>query len=400
MIGADFMPFLFASLRPSLLLQDAALGTLPRALGAPSLAGTAGTRTGFSSSLGAGSPPRLHPLAATGGSGAGALGSTSSSLGRPAPAALLSSSAVLPVAVAGIGAGPGAGGPLAAATVGGRGGAASRTVLYGEPPPGLAGGSAAAGAAAAVASAAALEVSAGGGGSGGSGDAAASAAASAAAAAAAGRVRVRSGFYAGALVSDAAFKLLSIGEAESRRIYDRRSREAAGGSGVVQAVGTNAAAESGAAIQLGDAEGHAASRAASVRPTGEVQTFIESLRLPLSSLEAVAHGDFVYLMPIRARGRHGVTSTSGAVVGHENAYDLRVVDHRHTDAGDHFTLSSAGLVRYHGAESEFSPLPTVEREYRLFHSVCRIPTFARFKIWKSFTVWKRAVRGARVQQLQ
>lgn len=308
---------------------------------------------------------------------------------------MLSSSAALPVAVAGVGAGPGAGGPLAAATVGGRGGAASRTVLYGEPPPGLAGSSAAAGSAAAVAAAAALEASAGGaGGAGGAGavDAAAGAAASAAAAAAAGRVRVRAGFYAGALVSDAAFKLLSIGEAEARRIYDRRSREAAGGSGVVQAVGTNAAAESGAAIQLGDAEGHAASRAAAGRPTGEVQTFIESLRLPLSSLEALAHGDFVYLMPIRALGRHGVTSTSGAVVGHENAYDLRVVDHRHTDAGDHFTLSAAGLVRYHGAESEFSPLPQVEREYRLFHSVCRIPTFARFKIWKSFTVWKRAVR--------
>jgi hypothetical protein len=152
---------------------------------------------------------------------------------------------------------------------------------------------------------------------------------------------------------------LSHGELEARRIYDRRAREAAGGAGVVQAVGTNAAAETGAAIQLGDVEGALAeggARGRGGRRGGagggggleDAQSFLESLRLPVASLEALAAGDFLYLMPLRARGRHGVTSPSGAVVGHENCYDLRVVDHRHTDPDSYFTLSDSGIVHVSG----------------------------------------------------
>lgn len=164
-----------------------------------------------------------------------------------------------------------------------------------------------------------------------------------------GTHRVTHGFYAGQLVSEAAFKLLQHGEAEARRVYDKRAREASGGAGVVQGVGANALVDSGAPIQLGTTEGSSAPRGSTRTGRGgagvdEQQSFIESLRMPLTQLEALANGDFVYLMPIKVKGRHGVTTTNGTVVGHENSYDLRIVDHKHTAPESYFTLSNTGLV--------------------------------------------------------
>jgi hypothetical protein len=271
------------------------------------------------------SPSRLNPLQGVGASGGAgnvrtlamsgtAAGSVAQT--RASAARLLSSTVSIPAALA----------------VSGRGGLGSASAA--------ALGSAASGA---------------GGGSSGSGLGAA-----AGGGAALGRIRVSHGYYAGAVISEAAQALLSHGELEARRIYDRRAREAAGGAGVVQAVGTNAAAETGAAIQLGDVEGSLVEGGARGGRRGgasggggleDAQSFLESLRLPLASLEALAAGDFLYLMPIRARGRHGVMSPSGTVVGHENCYDLRVVDHRHTDPDSYFTLSDSGIVHVSEARS-------------------------------------------------
>jgi len=59
-------------------------------------------------------------------------------------------------------------------------------------------------------------------------------------------------------------------------------------------------------------------------------------------------------------------------------------------------LAAPACLQYKGSESDFTPLPQWEREYRLFHAVARIPAFAQYRAWKSFTVWKRAVRASAV----
>ena len=159
-----------------------------------------------------------------------------------------------------------------------------------------------------------------------------------------GRLRVEHGYYAGAFVSLAAHALLSVGHREARRIYNRGRLEAEGSAGVIFCgVGSNLSSETGTPILLGLAEG-GASRTKRDESGNSGQTFIESLRLSLDALEAVARGEFVYLTPIRARGRAGIVCTDGAVVGHENLYDLRVVEHKRTNPQDYCTLSDAGIV--------------------------------------------------------
>lgn len=115
---------------------------------------------------------------------------------------------------------------------------------------------------------------------------------------------------------------------------------------------------------------------------GYVRTFVESLDLPQTVLEDVAHGHFVYLRP-----RPGFNA---------NMYDLEPCSHAACDPNDYFTLSNAGVTHFQGvANSEFSDLAHFEREYRLFHAIMRIPFFKKQRVWKAFTGWKKGISGTK-----
>ncbi|KAH8045613.1 dynein light chain binding protein [Aureococcus anophagefferens] len=72
-----------------------------------------------------------------------------------------------------------------------------------------------------------------------------------------------------------------------------------------------------------------------------------------------------------------------------SAYDLVVVEHALADSGDYFTLSCSGMTHFTGVNSDFTPLHQWEREYGLFHEMRRIPFFAKYRAWKTFSVWKK-----------
>ena len=90
-------------------------------------------------------------------------------------------------------------------------------------------------------------------------------------------------------------------------------------------------------------------------------------------------GNFLYLQHTSSANR--------------SAYDLEIVDHSATKASEYYTLSRAGITHFHGVDSEFTSLDPWEREYNLFNRMREIPFFAKYRAWKSFSVWKRNVKG-------
>jgi len=80
-----------------------------------------------------------------------------------------------------------------------------------------------------------------------------------------------------------------------------------------------------------------------------------------------------------------------------NPYALDVVPFALVDTRDFYTLSSRGLIHVvDGANAEFTGLDQWERELQLYTALKRLRVFALFKLWKSFRLWRRALRQRKV----
>ena len=60
---------------------------------------------------------------------------------------------------------------------------------------------------------------------------------------------------------------------------------------------------------------------------------------------------------------------------------------------DHSTLSLQGVTRLlNKKEAEFTELNQWIQNYKHFQELIKIKTFAKFRMWKAFSVWRRNVR--------
>ena len=89
--------------------------------------------------------------------------------------------------------------------------------------------------------------------------------------------------------------------------------------------------------------------------------------------------EFVYLHPV-------------------SPYELRVVSHSAIDPVHYYTMSRSGVTHFHGDETSFTSLSQWEREYFLFARIRSIPFFGKYSAWKSFVMWRRAIRHRKMAQ--
>ena len=80
-------------------------------------------------------------------------------------------------------------------------------------------------------------------------------------------------------------------------------------------------------------------------------------------------------------------------------WSFRVVSHSNIDKSDHFTISKLGVTHINNGEAEFTPLNQWEKELHHYSQLIKIKTFANFRMWKAFYVWKKNVRGKYVNIL-
>ncbi|KAJ3078051.1 Dynein heavy chain 6, axonemal, partial [Rhizoclosmatium hyalinum] len=81
-----------------------------------------------------------------------------------------------------------------------------------------------------------------------------------------------------------------------------------------------------------------------------------------------------------------------------NPYNLEIVPYDDIAKSDgYYTISNKGITCFnHLGHGEFTPLHQWLREHKLFHKLLQIPFFARYRIWKCFTVWHRTVLHTKI----
>ena len=74
-------------------------------------------------------------------------------------------------------------------------------------------------------------------------------------------------------------------------------------------------------------------------------------------------------------------------------FNFRIVPHSEIDPKDHYTISLQGVTHNTPDEVEFTKLSRWEKEYKDYQRLIKIPSFANFRKWKAFYVWRKNVRG-------
>ncbi|KAK7497834.1 hypothetical protein BaRGS_00010968 [Batillaria attramentaria] len=79
-------------------------------------------------------------------------------------------------------------------------------------------------------------------------------------------------------------------------------------------------------------------------------------------------------------------------------YNLKVVNHEHLYKSDYCTISQKGVMRMRSDdETEFITLDRWEQEVYYFGKLIKIPTFAQFRKWKAFNVWRKNVLSHKIK---
>ena len=81
-------------------------------------------------------------------------------------------------------------------------------------------------------------------------------------------------------------------------------------------------------------------------------------------------------------------------------YNLQIVAFPDVNPRNHYTISEAGVTHCmrRGTEEvvEFTPLDQWERDCGHFQKVMEIPFFKRYRSWKSYYSWKRAIQSEKI----
>ncbi|KAJ3105519.1 Dynein heavy chain 6, axonemal [Phlyctochytrium planicorne] len=108
-------------------------------------------------------------------------------------------------------------------------------------------------------------------------------------------------------------------------------------------------------------------------------------------LQAHPHSkDFAYMNIIKPSVKQGNLTF--------NPYNLEIVDFSQVDKRyGYYTISNSGVTHFNAiGHGDFTPLSQWLRECGLFHSLLKIPFFARYRVWKCFTLWKRTVLHTKI----
>ncbi|XP_075717900.1 dynein axonemal heavy chain 6 [Rhinoderma darwinii] len=79
-------------------------------------------------------------------------------------------------------------------------------------------------------------------------------------------------------------------------------------------------------------------------------------------------------------------------------YNLRIVSHENINKHDYYTISDRGVTHTCNGDVLFLEQERWKQEYLYHKALKQIPTFALFRKWKAFTVWRKNVRAKKISE--
>ncbi|GLH11553.1 Dynein-1-alpha heavy chain, flagellar inner arm I1 complex, putative, partial [Gryllus bimaculatus] len=77
-------------------------------------------------------------------------------------------------------------------------------------------------------------------------------------------------------------------------------------------------------------------------------------------------------------------------------YSLKIVTFDDIESYNYMTMSRTGVSQYHPDGVMYTTLEEWKEEYDMYLDVIRIPAFRQFRMWKSFWIWRKAVKWAKM----
>ncbi|XP_075260085.1 dynein axonemal heavy chain 6-like isoform X4 [Convolutriloba macropyga] len=77
-------------------------------------------------------------------------------------------------------------------------------------------------------------------------------------------------------------------------------------------------------------------------------------------------------------------------------YYLKLVTHSNLREDDYSVISPQGITRVRDEEADFTEITRWQLEYQYYKKLVKIPTFALFRKWKAFSVWRKNVRAKKI----
>nr|XP_042902151.1 uncharacterized protein LOC107447853 [Parasteatoda tepidariorum] len=73
-------------------------------------------------------------------------------------------------------------------------------------------------------------------------------------------------------------------------------------------------------------------------------------------------------------------------------YQYTICHYNDLDKSNYVSISPNGLVEFYNDDADFLPLDRFEVEYELYNKLKEMPSFQRYRLWKSFMVWLGKIR--------
>ncbi|KAE8631104.1 hypothetical protein XENTR_v10001083 [Xenopus tropicalis] len=81
-----------------------------------------------------------------------------------------------------------------------------------------------------------------------------------------------------------------------------------------------------------------------------------------------------------------------------DTYNLRIATHQNINKNEYYTMSENGVTHISDGEVLYLEIERWKQEYLYHKALKQIPTFALFRKWKAFTVWRKNVRAKRINE--
>ncbi len=125
----------------------------------------------------------------------------------------------------------------------------------------------------------------------------------------------------------------------------------------------------------------ASQRPANLDPALQEREARNPLRVLNKLRQSADNTEFVYLRPYKLDEMTPL-----------NPYHLEIVPHSDVRSDDFFTLSSFGVTHFQNGKPDFTELEQWKREHYLFNALIKINVFRKYRLWKTFKVWRDQVR--------
>ncbi|ODM98966.1 Dynein heavy chain 6, axonemal [Orchesella cincta] len=83
-----------------------------------------------------------------------------------------------------------------------------------------------------------------------------------------------------------------------------------------------------------------------------------------------------------------------------NPYRFKIVKYSKLQTNGYYTLSKYGVLHFNHGFAEYTSMLQFQTQMLIYDHITKIPFFAKYRLWKAFTLWRSKVRGRKMSLIK